>query len=251
MLLLRFFALLLICSFSVTATSEQKFPPIRWISEQYPPFNYRDQDGIAAGMSVEVVKHLWDAMDIDADARKIEFFPWARGYNITLREPGSVIFSTTYTPQRLDKFIFVGPLFPVRVAIITSAGHIAHISSISELNQYRLGVVREDIGEQLLLEKKFEESNIVTANSIEQLIKLLQIGRIDGIAYSEDVARWTMKKLGVDQSKFRTVYTLLDGQLGLAFNKTTDVGLISRVQYHLDVMTEKGVLRRIREDYLR
>ena len=92
MLLLRSFTLLLICSLSAAAMAEQKSPMIRWISEQYPPYNYRDQDGHAAGMSVEVVKHLWDALGTDAEDRKIEFLPWARGYGITLREPGSVIF---------------------------------------------------------------------------------------------------------------------------------------------------------------
>ena len=138
----------------------------------------------------------------------------------------------------------------MRVAIIASAKHITKISSIAELNEYRLGVVREDIGEQLLLEQGVETANIVTTSSVDQLIKLLQVGRIDGIAYSEGVARWTMKKLGIDQNQFEVVYTLLYGQLGFAFNKTTNSDLIKRLQYLLDEMDENGILSRIREDYL-
>ncbi|MCW8885835.1 MAG: transporter substrate-binding domain-containing protein, partial [Motiliproteus sp.] len=244
-------SLLTLLGVSIFASAESSEQPIRWISEHYPPYNFQDEGGNPRGMSVEVVTHLWDVLKLSPSQRKIEFLPWARGYGIVQRQTASVLFSTTYTPQRLELFAFVGPVFPIRVAIISPRSRALSILNIDQLNQLRIGVVRRDIGEQLLLEQGVDKKAIVSTNSVNQLIKLLKADRVDGIAYAEGVTRWTMDKQGVDFQDYESVYTLLEGKLGLAFNKDTDKKLLGRIQREIELMENQGTLERISDRYLK
>ncbi|MEH6625358.1 MAG: transporter substrate-binding domain-containing protein [Motiliproteus sp.] len=242
-------------TFSLLATTNalaesQMAVPYRWVSEHYPPYNYQDENGHAKGMSVDVVKAIWERMEVPEADRKIEFMPWARGYSIAQSELNAVIFSTTYTDDRLEKFLFVGPVFPVNVVILARKSDRLQVTTVDQLNKLKLGVVRQDIGEQLLLKRGVDASAIVSTNSVHQLIKLLDLGRIDGIAYGYEIAVWSMRELNIELSQYEIVYPLLEGQLGFAFNKKVDKDQLQRMQAVLEALKSEGVLEKIRKNYL-
>ena len=89
-----------------------------WMTEQYPPFNYvDDEDGKLNGITVDVLMAMFKKVGVTLDPTDIEVLPWARGYKRVLEKPGSVLFSTTYTVERLQNFRFVGPIIPTWVSV--------------------------------------------------------------------------------------------------------------------------------------
>jgi class 3 adenylate cyclase len=98
------------------------------LTENLPPLNYVE-DGVLVGPSVEIVREIQRRVGSDAP---IEVYPWARAYKMALEEENVVLFSTTYTKDRHDKFNWIGPLAKKRdilvakkssgIEIIVSAG---------------------------------------------------------------------------------------------------------------------------------
>lgn len=139
----------------------QQIENLNWITEEYPPFNYRDSStGELTGASVEVLETIFRKLGVKKDTRDIKIYPWARGYHKVLNEPGSALFSTTYTYDRLQKMKFVGPVVPNVVGVIARKSDAIKISSAKDLERLRISVVRDDIGEQLLLAEGVPETAI-------------------------------------------------------------------------------------------
>lgn len=84
------------------------------LTENLVPFNmavnggnYAKNDGIS-GISTDTVRAACERAQIECQL--ILRFPWDRVYQQALSEPGYGVFSTARTPEREDKFKWVGPL---------------------------------------------------------------------------------------------------------------------------------------------
>ncbi len=87
------------------ATESAGQPQTRWMSEQYPPYSYEDQQGKAQGIAVEILVAMWRQMGVPE--QPLEFLPWARSYTLLQREPQTALFAMTYPPKREQLFRFV------------------------------------------------------------------------------------------------------------------------------------------------
>ena len=85
------------------------------------------------------------------------------------------------------------------------------IDSTEGLKKYKLGAIRDDVGEQLLrkIVGPNKEINLNThgLNSAKQL----NLGRIDLWSYEENVAFWFIKKAGLNPKDFEVVYVISKG----------------------------------------
>nr|WP_246480399.1 transporter substrate-binding domain-containing protein [Motiliproteus sediminis] len=220
------------------------------MSEEYPPYNFTDAEGNARGVAVDSLALLWQQLGLSLGTGAIEFLPWARGYARLQREPNTALFAMTYTPSRVQQFRFVGPLVPIHMVLLARRDSPPRVTSDDDLKSLRLGVVREDIGQQLLLERGVDTSSMVVTDRASKLVELLQRGRVDAIAYSYDVVTWNMREAGVDPQNFTIIYTLLEGELGYAFHRDTDPALLQRLQQGLEQLQQAGEISSIRAHYL-
>jgi len=70
------------------------------LTENLPPLNYL-KDGVLVGPSVEIVKEIQRRV---GSHEQIKVYPWARAYKMALEDENVVLFGTTYTKVRHDKF---------------------------------------------------------------------------------------------------------------------------------------------------
>ncbi|MFN2348340.1 MAG: substrate-binding periplasmic protein [Thioalkalivibrio sp.] len=234
---------LLLCTSAVAQTLDD----IQWISEEYAPYNYTE-NGVPRGIAVDVLMEIWDRVGAEHRATDIQVLPWARGYRITQDQPNSCLFSTTVTDQRRTLFTFVEPVVENRIALLAPRSRGLRIESPADIAQYRIGVVRDDIGEELVVATGVDVP-LVRTDSSRIMVRMLQGQRFDLIAYDEDVARWAMQLEGIDANEYEVVYVLREGVMGIACNKDTDPVLIQELQQALDALTEDGTLRRITRKY--
>jgi ABC-type amino acid transport substrate-binding protein len=223
------------------------------VTEHYPPYNFQD-DGHLQGIAVDLLVGIFEKLGARRGRDSIKQWPWARGYQRLLRKPGTVLFSTTRTPEREAQFKWVGPISPTTIALIARKDRAVVIRSPEDLKRYRLGVVVDDVGEQLLLRAGFTvgELDRVSGADVTQLsISKLNGGRIDAWSYERNVALWEIRQAGHDPADYEVVHVLSEGHVYYAFHKDTPDALIAQIQDALDELVHDGGLDRIRERYLR
>ena len=221
---------------------------LQWITEEFAPYNF-SQDGVAAGIAVDVLMEMWQRLGVEHTAEDIQVLPWARGYRMAQERPGTCLFSTTVTDARRELFVFVEPLIDSNVSIIAARERGMQVDNVEDLSRYQIGVVREDIGDQILQEGGFEGTYVRT-DSARILVRMLHGGRFDAVSYNFVTASWTMREEGIDARLYEPVLTLREGHMGYACHKDTDPELIAQLQETLDALREDGTMDAIIQRYL-
>lgn len=216
---------------------------LTFITEEYPPYNYRRGERLE-GISIEILERIFDEADTPLSRDDVLFYPWVRGYDTVLTEPGTVLFSTTRTDQREALFQWVGPIATDRVTLIARRDSGIRLDSLEDLmsGNYRIAVIREDIGAQRLTEAGLSPEQLHLAMSNVSALKMLERGRVDLWAYGEDVAFWLMQEHGLSTADFMSVMTISESDLYYALHRDTDPDLVERMQTALDALRQRGEL---------
>lgn len=239
--LLRLFAAIVVTLAGLPAMA-QSMDDLVFVTEDYPPFNF-ERDGRRQGIAVDVLEEMLVQAGAKKNRADIRVWPWARGYETALKEKNTVLFSTTRTESREHLFKWVGPIMPSRIVLVAKKKHAIRIKSADDLRQspYKIGVVREDIGGQLLANLGVSKERTVQANSGVSVAKMLEADRIDMWAYGAPVIAWNLKELGYPDDAYEEVFTLTESQhYYYAVNKDTDDRLVEKLQSALEQVKAKG-----------
>ncbi|MCH2338887.1 substrate-binding periplasmic protein [Pseudomonas sp. NPDC047963] len=134
-------------------------------------------DGKLTGMGTEVVQAVLDEV---GEAARIQSMPWARAYDIALNSENVLIYSIARTPQREDLFKWVGVIAPTRWFLFSLPGTEFNLKSLDDARQYQIATVKEDVGEQYLIDKGFAIGrNLQSSNKYEHNYEKLKAGRVD------------------------------------------------------------------------
>ena len=222
---------------------------MKWYTEEYPPFNYRGEDGRLTGIAVDVLTEAFRRVGVKRDVRRFRIAPWNRSYKFVQKKPGTALFSMTYTPERLKVMKIVGPSAPNIIAVIALRDSRIKARTPAELSQLSIGVVRDDIGDQLIRKFAISDESIVKKNSLKQLLYLLGQKRIDAVAYSTSVFSHALKTAGQSYRNYEELMILAKGKMGYAFHRSTNPNVLAYLQKALDEMREDGDIEDIIERY--
>lgn len=146
------------------------------VTEELPPYNMT-VDGKLTGMGTEVVEAV--LAEVGEQAR-IQSMPWARAYDIALNSENVLIYSIARTPQREALFKWVGVIAPTRWSLFSLPGTQFDLKSLDDARQYQIATVKEDVGEQYLIDKGFAVGrNLQSSNKYEHNYEKLKAGRVD------------------------------------------------------------------------
>jgi polar amino acid transport system substrate-binding protein len=214
------------------------------LTENLPPLNYLEK-GVLVGPSVEIVKEIQKRVGSKVP---IQVYPWARAYKMALEDENVVLFGTTYTKVRHDKFKWVGPLATKRDILVARKGSGIKIDNLEDAKKVkRIGTLRDDTRERLLKMHGFTNCEPV---SDEQLnAQKLAIGRIDLWAYKIPGLRTVCDLAGVDYREFEEVYHLRKIDLMIAFSKKTSDSIVEKWKNAFDEMSADGTIMQIRKKW--
>lgn len=243
-------SILLIISFiiSIYASSEQQ---IKIYTEHYPPYNMKVA-GELTGLSVDVLSATLKQMNSNQTKSDIKLTNWSRAYSVVQKVPNSMVFSTTRTKERENLFKWVGPVSQTHIGIIALKDKNIVINKISDLNNYKIGAVLKDVGEQLLLSNGVNKTNIQYVNGVDAInlsFTKMEKGRIDMFVYDTSVALQNAKSEGFDTSKYEIIYSFETADLYFAFNKQTDDKIITKWQNALDAIKQNNIYNEIINKY--
>ncbi len=218
-------------------------------ADDYPPYSYQE-NGIAKGLSVDVLVEILKRAGMEQSRKDIIIMAWSRAYRETLRHKNTLLFSTVRTPYRESLFKWVGPIGVSRQVVVARRDNSAALSEGADFNQYRYGVMKNSSGEQRMMAKGVDPSRFIYVNTLESAAKLLKRGRYDAMVFDQAVANWIFRSLHYRPAAFKIIYAFEDLEYYFAFNKETDQSLIDLMQNTLDEIRADGTLAKITQKYL-
>jgi polar amino acid transport system substrate-binding protein len=228
----------------------QTIENLNWITEEYPPFNFRDPNsGEITGEAVEGLSQIFIKLGNSRKNINFKIYPWARGYNNVLNNPGTVLFTTTFTQERLKKMKFIGPIAFNLVAVIAPKSSQLSIEFTEDLNKLKIGVVRDDIGEQLLISRGVGLEAIDQLNSGLSMVKKLASGRIDAISYAHATTMLLFEAANINPDEFEIIHILKFSTMGYAFHKSSDERILEPMRNALNTLINDGTLAKLQAKY--
>lgn len=212
---------------------------LQYLTEDYPPYNYREGDAVT-GLSIDLLLAAAKQSGIEFDTSNISLQPWPRAYRSALIRPDTVLFATTRTESREELFKWAGPISTTRIVLLAKRERGIEIANPMQIAQYRIGVIRDDVGEQLLLGLGIPRDSMVESSVPQTLAKQFTKNRIDVWAYEENVARWWLKKEKLGNDDLEVVFVLREGELYYAFNQMTDDEVVRQLQQGIDAVKQSS-----------
>jgi polar amino acid transport system substrate-binding protein len=237
----------LVLFFSLLIANPLKAEPIRILTEHFPPYNF-EVDNQAQGLATEVVQAVLQQLKLDVD---IEFYPWARAYELAQTEKNILIYSIARIPERENLFQWVGTIAPYKTSLYKlKANKEIKVNTLEQAKQYEIGLSLNDVIVTYLQRHQFPSLKILSTGLLN--IRMLANDRIDLIAYDEASFSYALQEEGVEDALFEKVYTLdeLSDQLYMAFSPRSDKALVKAFADALQVIKANGSYEQIQKKYI-
>lgn len=235
--LIVFFSL---CLFYSPAMARVEF---QLTSEENPPFNYTDEiSGKFVGIGTELVQEIFKRAGFKY---KIITMPWARAYNLALKENRTCVFMTAFTPERESLFKWVGPFTSVEWVVYGKPDSKIKVTGVEDLKKMRIGGYRED-APVVFLQKQGVHFDLVTADSLNP--KKLQAGRIDAWVTNSTRGPVLARKQG--QLQLLKLYTIRIINHYLACNKGTEDQSLADLNKEVKAIWSEGLVDKTTSKYM-
>lgn len=209
------------------------------------PYTYLRGDRVVGSVTEVVEKTLQAAQLRDY---QIRLYPWARAYDMALKEPNVLIFLIARTGARETQFKWAGEIMKIQYHLfrLKSRGDVA-VSKLDDARAYVIGVMRDDVRQQYLQSKGFQKL-AVSAQWLDNFSKLIK-GQVDLVPLTEDDATNLCKEAKFDCNQLERVLTLDEASTGLymAYSNATDDAVVQRTRTAFDKLKADGTVRRILE----
>lgn len=232
---------------STSAVFSDDLAGITFLTEEYPPFNYVE-NGKLKGISVDILKEVFTQMGSAKTISTADVKVWSVAYNQAKYVKDICLFSTTRTEAREPLFKWVGPISQTRISVIAPKKSGIKINSVEDLKKYNIGVVRDDVAHQLLVEKGVVEKLQLTSDNKGNLDKINK-GYIQLWAYESTCAFWQIKQAGLNPDDYEVVHTLKEAELYYSFNKDSNPTAIAAMSKALDELRKSGKIAEIIAKY--
>lgn len=218
---------------------------VRLLTEDNPPFNFRDATGALTGQSVEIVQALLRRMEVSAP---IDLLPWSDAYQETLTETDTALFTTALSESRRALFQWVGPIGTSERSLIGKTGSEFMIGGLADARSARgISVVQDDIAHQYLLAQGF--TNLVAVARPADGLGLLLSGQVALWVQNPYGAYLEALAAGISPTDLEVMCSVKQESLYIAFNLSTPPWLVAQWQRTLDELKADGTMAAIADKY--
>lgn len=219
-----------------------------YYTENFPPHNYM-KNGRLQGASVDILQLIWQKLGASKNRRDIILAPWARTIKLLEKQPNMVLFGMGFSLERAKKFHWVGPYYTHELSLISKNNRPLAIPTLGYAKQFSIGVVRQDMGHQMLKTLGFQASRLDLSSDIEQLHKKFIKNRFDLICYVKNAYFKYLDHLDTDPTSFKAVYQISMMRSGFGFSRQIPLSLIQKFQTALDELKADQSVARVLEKY--
>ena len=202
------------------------------------------QNGKVSGPVTQVVETALKRANL-RDYR-LFMYPWARSYEIALREPNVLIYRLVRTPAREAQFKWIAEFNRVQASFykLKERRDIV-VKSMAQAKQYTVGVIREDFRHQYLLQQGF--SRLALSAEMEENFRQLLAGKVDLLLLNEDDVNYLCKSNEFDCVQLERQFAVPDLQVGsyLGASKGTPDNVVQRLAAAFQSMKADGSFQKM------
>jgi len=228
-------------------TFQSRAKKIEVVTEYFQRYQVKNEDGSLDGFAVEVVEAIFKQT---GDTANISVLPWGGAYKKALNEKNVMIFSISRTPNRQNKFKWVGilsnePLY----AWGLKTNFATKIDSLQTLKSLIFVAIRDSYPDNILSSQGFTKVFRVTTQ--EQLLGMIYKDRAELLVSGKVGMEYRTQVMGLDFGKLTRVYEFanLSSNLGIAFNLHSDFELVSSYQQAFKNIEQSGQLSTIKKKW--
>lgn len=207
------------------------------------PYSYL-RDGKVVGAATELVEQSLQRAGLNDHS--IAVYPWARAYDLAIKEPNVLIYLIARTPARESQFRWVGEFMRIEYHLykLRERSDIV-VDSLDDARRYSIGTVRDDVRQQYLQQKGFTKL-VLSAHNIDNFRKLLS-RQVHLIPLPEGDANAACKETGFDCRRLERVHTLDELSVGLymAFGTATPDATVDRLRSAFAKVKAEGTVKRL------
>lgn len=235
---------------AVTQVSGQDLKGLNIMTEYYPPYNYEKDDQLE-GIAVDLLLAASREAGTPLAKSDINLMQWSTAYQKTVNEAGNLLFSTTRTTARETTFKWAGPISDDSTSLMVKKENSISVQSLKDIKakNLKVGVVIDDVAQQLLLEAGVPAENMVPRPFPGLCLIDLFRNNIDAWAYGENAVLWMLGLYGFNSSEYESALTFSEGYLYFAFNNNVSDDIVALLQKGVDKVKESGEYDKILQKY--
>jgi PAS domain S-box-containing protein len=166
-----------------------------WADENYPPFEFKDSSGNAAGFSVDIIRAIGDELGFRVN---VSPHPWAEVKPALANNTIDMSGTMAYDVNRTDRFVFSVPIVTLNWYLYVT--HNSTVTSLEQLRGKRIILAKGDIWEEKLQSENFPADITIAADYREQLLQM-STGGYDAAIINKPVALYLMHQEGISNLK--------------------------------------------------
>ena len=223
----------LVCAFQVYADESEK---VHAVTEEWPPYNYTNENGEVIGIATEVLEAVLDEADIDYH---IDMLSWSRAIKLAKENSHTLIYTIYKAEHRENDFQWICPIVntsSLSVYALESRDDI-NLSSLAEMKKFTIGTTERSFIYDYLKINGFEVGkNLDSASDEIANIRKLFKGRIDLVIQEEIPFKIRLKKVGLTFDDVKQVLTLFpdaSDKSCMAMSLSTPSHLVDKIRMAL------------------
>jgi polar amino acid transport system substrate-binding protein len=207
-------------------------------------FSYLQDDKVA-GPATEVVELSLSQAGLND--YQVHLYPWARSYDMALKEPNVLIYLIARTPAREAQFQWAGEIIKIQYHFYKLKNRPLKVSGLDDLRGYTIGVMRNDVRHEYL--KKRGLTRLVVSAQQEDNYRRLLDGRVDLLPLPERDAAYLCQIKPVSCDRLEKALTLDDmsTSLYMAYSLGTPEAIVTQTRAAFEALKASGVVKGIME----
>ena len=235
------------CKNSDDSNKETDMPVITMGSDNYPPYNYLNEDGVPTGIDVELATEAFKRMGYRVNVVEIN---WEEKKELVESGRIDCIMGCFSMEGRLEDYQWAGPYIASRQVVAVNGS--SDIYQLSDLAGKNLAVQSTTKPEGIFLDRTDERipklGNLISLGHRELIFTFLGKGYVDAVAAHEESIVQYRKDYDAD---FRILEEpLMITGIGVAFAKNDNRGICEQMDQTLKEMRQDGTSLEILKKYL-
>ncbi len=234
---MKWLPIIFLVSFSLLASATEN---LRVVTEHLPPYQIVKNNKLIGGTSYFIMAEVFKRAGFKV---KFEVLPWARAYHIALNEENVIIFSMTRSPEREDKFNWIGELRNLKYSFYALKSTTKNfISNIEQAKKYKMVAVRGSFEAESLLKLGFVQGqNLTLTRGYLEAWEMLLKGRADMTYANAIIGESIYKSLALNSDPFfNHSYIVDENKLYVAASKKTPESIVVKLTTALESLKKDG-----------
>ncbi len=212
------------------------------VTEQWPPYNYVNEQGILEGIATDKVKAVLAEAGMDY---QIELLAWKRAYKKAKNNKNVLLYTIYRLKEREKDFQWICPLIKTETTAVYSLADREGVKfeKIEELRPFAIGVIGTGWTYDYLQQKGFKKGvNLDIATDEYANVRKLIKGRVDFIVEEPSIVNDRLQKEEIASDKLIKVFSLFPTthQQGcMAMSNDTPVEIINKLSAALNKLNSQ------------